>query len=213
MVTVPVVMFVSVMTALAVFAVMFVSVMTALTVFVVMTVSVMTALTVFVVMFMFFRKLSEFAFKRLQMFHSRKNFFAAELVPRRRNDSSFGIVFTHKLISRFQLVCTCFIGVTEHYTRRGFYLVVKKFAEVFHIHFTFRCIDHRCISVYFAVGKISSFNRADYVGKFTDTRRFDNDSFGVIIVINLFKSFCKIADKRTAYTTRIELVYLNSRIL
>ena len=85
------------------------------------------------------------------MFHCGENFFAVKPVPRGGNHGCVCVVFTHKIYRVCKFFRVGYVGVAEHYAGGGFYLVVEKFAEVFHIHSALRRIHHGGEGVDFAV--------------------------------------------------------------
>ncbi len=147
------------------------------------------------------------------MLHCGENLFSVKLVPGRGDCRCTCIASAHESDSGFEPVRVAYVGVAENYTARGLYLIVKELAEVFHIHFAFLSVDYRGICVYSAIVQVRAFDRADNVGKLADARRFYKDTVGAVFRINLFQSFRKVADERTADTARIEFVYLNARVL
>ncbi len=147
------------------------------------------------------------------MLHCGENIFTVKLPPIRSDQGRLAVMSAHKLYRRFKLVRVGYVGMTENYARRGFNLVVKKFAEVFHVHFALGRVDHGGISVNFTVVKPRAFDRAYYVRKLAHAGRLYQNSVGAVFRVNFFKRFCEVAYKRTAYTARIKLVHLYARVL
>ena len=143
------VMFVIVVTALSVVVVMFMVVVTALSVMMVMLVVVVTALSVMMVMFVvvmamlfFLDQLFDIVAQGMTGFHCGEYFLAVEHVPRGSHDSLARAALFNELDRLVQLVRAYLVGMAEHNARRGFNLVVEKFAEVFHVHFALRRVHY-----------------------------------------------------------------------
>ena len=169
-----------VVTALSVVAVMLVVVVTALSVMMVMLVVVMA-------MLFFLDQLFDIVAQGMTGFHCGEYFLAVEHVPGGSHDSLARAALFNELDRLVQLVRAYLVDMAEHNARRGFNLVVEKFAEVFHVHFALRRVHDRGIGIYFAVGQTRAFDRADNVGQLAHARRLDYNSVGAVGFVDLFK--------------------------
>ena len=101
--------------------------------------------------------------------------------------------------------------VRQHNTACIFDLIKKELAKVFEIRFTLLCIYNRTERMQTGVRHIRALYGTDHIGKFADTRRLDNNTIRREFFDNFFKCLCKIADKRTADTSRVHFRDFDSR--
>ena len=105
------------------------------------------------------------------------------------------------------------VGMAENDTTRVFYLVVEKLTEVLHIHFALVDVYHDGKAVQLHVLCLGIPYGADNVAQLTDTRRLDKHSVGRVFGNNVLKSAAEISHERTAYTARIHLGNIDTRVL
>ena len=119
----------------------------------------------------------------------------------------------HELYGRRQFVLRSDVGMAENYARGAFNLVVEKFTEVLHVHLALVGVDYRRHGIYLRVGEVCALDGFRYVRKFAHARGFNEYPVGMILLVYLLQRLGKIADERTAYAARVELVYGYSRFL
>ncbi len=145
--------------------------------------------------------------------HSREELFAREPVPIGRNDGSGGVHGTQKLDAFGDLLFACRARMAQDYAMRLGDLVVKEFAEVFHIHFTLVYVgDGRKSAELYAVLK-NACRRTNDVGKLADARGLNDYSVGVIGVYRLSECLREVADKAAADAAGVHFGDIDSRIL
>ena len=212
-------MLVIMMTALAVVVMMLVIMMTALAVVVMMLMIVMTALAVAVMMSVMVMMLVRFLFKLLKLIskcgltlHSLKQLLARKLIPIGSNYNRFAIVHLDKLNAFCDLGIGHFARVAKHDAACVFYLIVKEFTEVLHVHLALVSVNNGGKATKHSTLGIRTLNRLDNVGKLTYARGLDKDSVGCIFDYYLFKCLGKVTYKRAADTARIHFIDLYSRL-
>ena len=115
---------------------------------------------------LFFAELFKLRFKRyVFLFHGFKQLCAAELVPLSGDDNGICIVFSYHLNRFCGFLFTDKTRVAEDYSLSVLYLVVKKFAKVFHIHFAFACVNNGCEAVELKVFIARTLNGTDNVAE------------------------------------------------
>jgi hypothetical protein len=142
-----------------------------------------------------------------------KDLLAVKHIPGRRNYDSVRVLFAehrNDLVYLFRLhsrraaeddgVCVC-------------YLVIVKFAEVFHVHFAFCRIRNGCRAANLDIVTLNLGNSSKHVGKLAYAGGLDNYSVGVELFDNLRHSLAEIADEAAADATGIHFRYLDSGIL
>ena len=176
---------------------------------------IMVVMMVFFVMVLmnFVLKLFQFSLKSAFLFHSLKNLSSIQFRPWSCNQSSIAVVLADKLYTELKLVRLYTICMAENYRSGILYLVVKKFTEVFHIHFAFIGINNSCEGIKHSILCLYVLHSTDNIGKLAHTRGFNKYTVGRKLIQNLFECFAKIAHKATANTAGIHLGNLYTGIL
>ena len=207
-----VVMVMMVMTFVFVFVVIVVVMMPAAALVFIVVVMVMMVM-MFVLVFRFFFKLLKFAGQSFAVLHCTHDLLARQLVPRSGYDGRNRVDFFYKFNGFGQLFGRAFVGMAEHYALCVFDLIVKKFAEVFHIHFAF-CRVHDCgcgvdVRVFDFGGKRGAY----YVAELAYAGRFDDDSVRIKLFGHFVQSFFEVADQTAADAAAVEFVDLDAAFL
>ena len=188
-------------------------VMMSATAFVFIVVVMMMVTVMLVLVFRFFFKLLELAGQRFAMLHCAHDLLARQLVPRSGYDGRNRVDLFYEFNGFGQLFGRAFVGMAEHYALCVFDLIVKKFAEVFHIHLAFcRVHDGGCgvdVRVFDFGGKRGAY----YVAELAYAGRFDDDSVRIKLFGHFVQSFFEVADQTAADTTAIEFVDLDAAFL
>ena len=162
----------------------------ALLVMVVVMVLVAMALLVMVVVMMMLMLLFKSLYgigESIAAFHSGKNILAVKVIPRSSNDGGVGIVLAKKLNALGNLMILGSLSMRENDCGRVCDLIVIELAKVLHIHLAFVYVGNggECIKC----GSLT-LNRlcgTDYVGKLANSRGFDNNAIGIILLKHLCK--------------------------
>ena len=188
-------------------------VMMSATAFVFIVVVMMMVTVMLVLVFRFFFKLLELAGQRFAMLHCAHDLLARQLVPRSGYDGRNRVDLFYEFNGFGQLFGRAFVGMAEHYALCVFDLIVKKFAEVFHIHLAFcRVHDGGCgvdVRVFDFGGKRGAY----YVAELAYAGRFDDDSVRIKLFGHFVQSFFEVADQTAADTTAVEFVDLDAAFL
>ena len=95
--------------------------------------------------------------------------FAVKHIPRCRNDNRFGILFAYESDGFRDFFLFHIPSSAQNYSICACYLIVVKFAEVFHIHFALRRVRNGCGSAYHNIVGFDLFNGAEHIGKLSYT--------------------------------------------
>ena len=185
-------------------------------VIVVMVVMVLMFVIIVVIMMVSAHRADTFFFKKLchhvvLLFHSLKDRFAADLIPRGCNEHCVLVVLTDELDCFLLLLLIHNACSAEDYGSGMFDLIVEELTEVLHVHLAL-------CNVYYGNKVINRdaclfgniINRSDNVRKLADARGLDDDSIGLEFVLYLNKCLSEITDKCTADTTGVKLVDRNA---
>ena len=93
------------------------------------------------------------------------------------------------------------------------YLIIEKFAEIFHIHFAFFCINYRCKTVKRDLFGINPLHGPNDITQLSDARGFYQNTIRSKLLQYLFHCFAKIPYQAAADTARVHFGYLNPRLL
>ena len=94
-----------------------------------------------------------------------------------------------------------------------FHLVIEKFAEILHIHFSLGGIHHGGKAVQDNLLDTEILHGADDVAELSNTGRFDEDTVGVIGFQHLAQRLTEIADKAAADAAAVHFGNIDAGLL
>ncbi len=148
------------------------------------------------------------------LFHELKNLRAVQLFPGRGENVGGRVVSADFVHAFVQLFIRSAGGVAENDSACVFNLVVEKFAEVLHVHFTFVDIDNRGQRIDAGnVLQIGIMDRDGDIAELADARRLDKYTVGGVIGDNLFERLAEIADKAATDTAGVHFGDVHTGIL
>ena len=186
-----------------------------LIVIVVMLVTVALFIVVVVVMVMLMMllfKSLECICKSILLLHCGKNILAVKRIPRRCYDGCVCIMLAKKLDTFCNFRILCALGVRKHDGRSVLNLIVEELTEILHIHLTFVDVCNGSEAIELGIFSAAVLNRANNVGKLSNSGGLDDYSVGSIFFKNLNECLRKISYKRTADATRIHFRNFDSRV-
>ena len=193
--------------------VMLVFIFMAATLVIVIVVMVMVFVCMFMLVFVIFGKFFQLGVQTILFFHRGKNGFPVQLVPLRRHIIRVGIPRLQSFETSVQLFFGNSRRMRKHHTRSVAYLIDKKLAEIFHIHFALICVHYSAESIQNAVFHVRTLHRAYHVAQFPHARRLDNNPIGSILFFHLLQRLREIAHQRTADTPGIHFGDIHAGIL
>ncbi len=179
--------------------------------------AVTAVLAVLVVMLMLLMalllKLAHCILQCVLMLYCGKYRLSVKIVPRSRYDNGIFIIFAKKLHRSGDLLILGGVRMRKDYRRGAFDLIVKKLAEVLHIHLAFIDIDNGGIAAELRTACPCVFNRSYNVGKLSYSGGLDKDPVRVEFIEHLYKCRGKIAHERAADAAGIHFGDLYAGIL
>ncbi len=176
---------------------------------VVMAMAALLAVFVVVVLLLLKQRLLQ----RIVFFHSIENLGTLQLLPRRCDNRCGRIVLPQQADTFLQPVLFYILCAAQNNGAGVLHLIVKKFTEIFHVHFAFLCINHRGKAVQLnPVAVCNALHRLDDIGKFADAGRLDNNAIRGKTLQHLSQRPAEIPNQGAAYTARVHLGNLHARI-
>ena len=169
--------------------------------------------TVIMVMMVLFFHLLELVFKGISVLHSLKNLLSGDSIPGSCYNLGFFIVLADKLDSLMELIFLNAVGAAENYAAGVFYLVIKKLAEVFHIHFALISVSYGDTAVKAEAFNVLVLYCLYYVAELTYTGRLNKDSVGSKLCNNFLESLSKIANEAAADAAGVHLGNIDTGLL
>ena len=125
----------------------------------------------------------KFLFQRYRIFHDLQHLLSIELVDRRSDDRCRLINPSQQLHSLLRLLLIHDIGPAHHHSPRKLYLIIKKLAEIAHIHLTLLSVYHGGIAVQRHLLILFShiLNRLDHVRQLAHAGGLDQDPVRMIL--------------------------------
>ena len=136
---------------------------------------------------------------------------AAELVPRRADESGLGIELLEKLGRGKDLFRARSVGAAHDDEVGVLYLIVEELAEVAHVHAALARIDDSDLCA--DVCTLDLLHGMRHVAELADAGRLDDDTIRCVLLHDLLERLRKVADQRAADAAGIHFGYLNAGVL
>ncbi len=147
------------------------------------------------------------------LIHRGEELLAREPVPIGCNDRGGRVYRAQKLDTLRDPVLACIARMAEDDATCLGDLIVKKFAEILHIHLAFVdiCNGRERTELHF-VGQ-DALSSTNHVGELANARRLDDDPIGMVGLYRFSQRLGEVADKATADAARVHLGDVDARVL